>query len=155
MNEINTSQLQNEEFRFCKVEKDKKKPFEPNWNTEGYKFNDLTLLNHISLGGNAGIIAGLGNLRILDIDDKKLIKHFDKELSDTFAVETANKNRHFYIISEYDKNHVLTNGAGEFRAKNMMVLVPGCTIENNKEYKIINDKPIKVLSKEEVETLLT
>ncbi len=154
MREIDTPQLQNEEFGFCKVKKDDKKPFEPNWQKQGYKFNDLTMLNHISLGGNAGIIAGFGNLRILDIDNKQYIPHFDKVLEDTLAVETANSNRHYYIISEYDNNHVLTNGAGEFRAKNMMVLVPGCTIENNKEYKIINDKPIKVLSKEEVEELL-
>jgi len=128
MREIDTSQLQNEEFGFCKVEKDKKKPFEPNWQKKGYKFNDMAMLNHISLGGNAGIIAGFGNLRILDIDDKKLIEHFDKVLSDTFSVETANGNRHYYIISEYDKNHVLANGAGEFRAKNMMVLIPGCEV---------------------------
>ena len=129
MNEINTPQLQNEEFRFCKVEKHKKKPFELNWQKQGYKFNDLTMLNHISLGGNAGIIAGFGNLRILDIDDKKLIEHFDRVLGDTFAVETANGNRHYYIISEYDKNHVLANKSGEFRAKGMMVLIPGCEVD--------------------------
>jgi len=147
-------QLQDEKFSFCKVEKDKKKPFEPNWQKEGYKFNEIELLNHINLGGNAGIIAGFGDLRILDIDDKKLIEHFDKILGDTFSVETANGNRHYYIISEYDKNHVLPNGGGEFRAKNMMVLIPECIIEQNKEYKIVNDKPIKVLSNEEVGELL-
>lgn len=129
MREIDTPQLQTEEFRFCKVAKLKKKPFEDNWNKEGYKFNDLTMLNHISLGGNAGIIAGFGNLRILDIDDKKLIEHFDRVLGDTFAVETANGNRHYYILSEYDKNHVLANKAGEFRAKGMMVLIPGCEVD--------------------------
>lgn len=122
-------QQQKEEFRFCKVEKDKKKPFETNWQKKGYKFNEIELLNHINNGGNVGIIAGFGNLRILDIDDKKLIEHFDKVLGDTFSVETANGNRHYYIISEYDKNHVLPNGAGEFRAKNMMVLIPGCEVD--------------------------
>jgi len=122
-------QQENEEFGFCKVMKDKKKPFEPNWQKKPYKHNSPELQEHIKKGGNAGIIAGFGNLRILDIDDKKLIEHFDNVLGDTFAVETANGNRHYYIISEYDKNHVLSNGAGEFRAKNMMVLIPGCEVD--------------------------
>jgi len=129
MEEINTPQLKEEEFRFCKVIHLKKKPFEDNWNEEGYKSNDPELLKHLKQGGNAGIIAGFGNLRILDIDDKKLIEHFDEVLGDTFAVETANGNRHYYILSEYDKNHVLANKSGEFRAKKQMVLIPGCEVE--------------------------
>lgn len=122
-------QLQKEEFRFCKVMKGKKKPFEPNWQKKGYKYNEPEFQEHIKDNGNGGAIAGYGNLRMLDIDDKKLIAHFDKVLDDTFSVETANGNRHYYIISEYDKNHILTNDAGEFRAKNMMVLVPGCEVD--------------------------
>lgn len=122
-------QLQKEEFGFCKVMKDKKKPFEPTWQKKPYKHDSPELQEHLKNGGNVGIIAGFGSVRILDIDDKKLIEHFDKVLSDTFAVETANGNRHYYIISEYDKNHILANDAGEFRAKNMMVLIPGCEVD--------------------------
>jgi len=39
INEI-PKQLQNEEFRFCKVMKGKKKPFEPSWQKKGYKYNE-------------------------------------------------------------------------------------------------------------------
>lgn len=127
INEIPKQQA-NEEFGFCKVMKDKKKSFEPSWQKTPYKYNSPELREHMKSGGNVGIISGYGNLRILDIDDKKLIEHFDK-LLDTFAVSTANGNRHYYIISEYDKNHILKNKGGEFRAKNMMVLIPGCEVD--------------------------
>lgn len=153
MNEIPLP-LQKLQYKFCKVQKDKKSPFEKNWNTAAYSFNDTNLLSHLSAGGNAGIIAGYGNLRILDIDDKNLIDHFDNLLGDTLCIKTANKNRHYYFLSDYDQNHVLTDGGGEFRAKNMMVLIPGCIVNGDKKYIILNDKPIKIISKREVEELL-
>ena len=126
-------QLQNEKFGFCLVLKEKKAAFEMEWQKNPYKFDDEKLLNHLKVGGNYGVIAGVGNLRILDIDDKKLIEKFDKIFKDTLIVETVSGNRHYYFFSDYDENHVLANDAGEYRAKNWMVVGPGCEVKNVKK----------------------
>jgi|TARA_R100000093_G_C1923633_1_gene66445 hypothetical protein len=54
-------QLQNEKFRFILLKPKNKIPFEKNWQTTvNYKFNDPKLLQHISNGGNYGVLGGYG-----------------------------------------------------------------------------------------------
>jgi len=65
--------LHTENFRFLFLTKKSKVPKEKKWEIDAnYKYDDEKLLKHLENGGNYGILAGPGNLRILDIDDKKL-----------------------------------------------------------------------------------
>ncbi len=146
-------QLLSKTVGFCKVLKGEKAAFEIKWQKNTYKFDDKELQKHIDAGGNYGVVAGVGKLRILDIDDKKLIKKFDGIFKDTLIVKTASGNRHYYMMSDYDKNNVLKDEGGEFRAKDCMVVGPGSEAKKNK-YTIINDKPIKTISKNNLKSIL-
>ena len=138
-------QLKKEEFRFIKLQKQSKIPIQGiKWSENLYKYDDEELLKWLKENGNYGVVAGHGDLRILDIDDIKKAEKFLIEFN-TFTVKTPGGGFHFYIISKYNKNHVLNDGAGEFRANNYYVVGPGCyAIDNNKkhvgDYKIINNK---------------
>jgi len=129
-----------------------KAPFEKDWQDKGYVFNDARLVNHIKTK-NFGVIGGYGNLRILDIDDKELAKTFEKKLN-TFTVKTGGGGRHFYFISDYDKNHVLVNELGELRANNYQVVSAPCKHPSGSEYKVIRDVKIKKVSSEVLKTLI-
>ena len=66
-------QLQNENYRFNLLNEKEKNPVKGVfWSKDNYKYNDEVLLNHLKNNKNYGVIGGHGNLRIIDIDDKKL-----------------------------------------------------------------------------------
>lgn len=131
-----------------------KAPFEAQWQNNGYAFDNPKLIGHISLGNNYGVIGGHGNLRILDIDNKELAESLLKGL-DTFCVKTGSGGIHFYFLSDYDTNHVFIDKKGEFRANNYQVVCPPCRHPSGNYYEVINDLPIKKLSKEEVIKLIS
>jgi hypothetical protein len=143
-------QLQNPEFRFVLLKPKTKIPFEKNWQKEGYKFDDPKLLKHLEDGGNYGIIGGYGGLRVLD--DDKTIKEYDD--IQTFTIRSGGGRRHFYFISDYDKNHVLTDGKGELRANNYQVVCPGCIHPSGNKYEIINDLPILSIKGDELKKII-
>lgn len=127
-----------------------KSPFEDAWQMNGYKFNDVKLLNHINHDGkNYGVIGGNGMLRIIDIDDPELAKEIKLRLN-TFTVQTGSGGMHFYIICEYGNNHRFVDRKGEFRANNYQVVGPNCIHPNGNKYTIINDSEIKTLTEEEI-----
>lgn len=126
-------QLQKQEFRFVLLKTKEKIPFEQNWQNSGYCFKDKKLLEHISNGGNYGVIGGYGNLVIIDIDDKELANEISKKLN-TFSVRTGSGGIHFYILSDWKENKVLKNKKGEIRAKNYQVVGPSCTHPNGNKY---------------------
>ncbi len=152
-------QLHHEDFRFVLLgkwddiikkegQKDKPKgkiPFEKSWQKNGYKFNDKKLLNHIKKGLNFGVIGGYGNVRILDIDDKELGEAFEKKI-DTYTIKTGGGGKHFYFLSDYNKNHVLVNELGELRANNYQVVSSPCRHPSGKYYEVIKDVPLAKIS---------
>ena len=127
-----------------------KAPFETAWQKKGYKFDSPKLLNHKD---NFGVIGGHGNLRILDIDNKKLAEEFEKKLN-TYTVKTGSGGRHFYFISDYNTNHVLINELGELRADNYQAVSAPCRHSSGNYYEVINDVPIQTISKEDLLNLI-
>ena len=125
-----------------------KVPIDEEWqNKNNYEFDNSKISNHPE---NTGIVAGYGNLRILDIDDKELSELTLAKLN-TFTVKTGSGiGRHFYIISDYDINHRLKNKMGEFRAQNQQVVLPGSKHPSGGIYEIEKDVEIIKLSKEEL-----
>lgn len=142
-------QLQNEDFRFVLLGHKSKIPFEKEWQNKGYKFSDEKLSNHINDGKNYGVIGGYGKLRIIDKDNNKM-----KIDINTFTVQTGSKGKHYYILSDYDENHVFKDGCGELRANNYQVVGPNCVHPNGKPYVVINDSPIKFIGSDDLKEIL-
>ena len=147
-------QLCHKDFRFCLIRKQSKAPFEKEWQKNGYTFDDPKLLQHISSTGNYGVIGGYGNLRILDIDNPDVVDFYKELFKDTFQVKTGSGKLHIYILSDYDTNHVLTEGLGELRANNYQCVGVGSMHPSGGIYEVLNDVPIKEYSKEEILKIL-
>lgn len=146
-------QLQNPEFRFNLLKNKEKLPFEKEWQKNAYKYDDEKLIKHIEAGGNYGIIGGYGRLRLLDIDDTKFVPYIEK-LFKTFSVKTGKGGRHFYFLSDYDKNHVLADGKGELRGNMQFVVCPGSTHPNGNKYEIIDEYPLLDITEKELVSIL-
>ena len=147
-------QLCHKDFRFCLIRKQSKAPFEKEWQKNGYSFDDPKLLQHISSTGNYGVIGGYGNLRILDIDNPDVVDFYKELFKDTFQVKTGSGKLHIYILSDYDTNHVLTEGLGELRANNYQCVGVGSMHPSGGIYEVLNDVPIKEYSKEDILKIL-
>jgi len=147
-------QLQNLDFRFVLIRPRDKAPYEMQWQKiKNYSPQHRRLEVH---KGNLGIVAGYGNLVILDIDDLKLAKLYDDQLK-TFSVETGSGGRHFYFLCEekFQKSYyVLGNKQGELRCSNSQVVVPGSTHPNGNQYKVISEYPIIKITKAEIKKML-
>ena len=148
-------ELENKEFKFIKLQKNSKEPVKNlKWGENLFNYDNDELINHFQQEGNYGVVAGYGNLRIIDIDDKKLGKKLLNKI-DTLTVQTCGGNYHFFIYSDYDKNHIFKKSQGEMRSKNYYVVGPNCYAEDPKKkhkgyYKIIKNLPIKTLNKDDL-----
>lgn len=142
-------QLKDENFRFVLIKYKTKRPYENNWQNNGYKYNDPKLIKHLEEGGNYGVIGGYGNLRIIDIDDPTLIEEYDAKLK-SFATKTGSGGRHYYILCNYNKNHVFKGGKGELRANNYQVVGPNSIHPSGIPYQVVNDIAIKEYSENEL-----
>jgi len=142
-------QLQNREFRFILIKPNTKNPMESAWQ----QYNNYVYFNSkIRQAKNVGALCGKGGLVVLDIDDEKYLKEFDKKCN-TFSVKTGSGKRHYYFIckDKFDRGYfVLTNGAGEIRVKNSQVLVPGSTHPNGNKYEVFNDCEIRNVTRKEL-----
>jgi len=147
-------QLQHKDFRFVLIRPKDKAPYEMQWQKiRNYPHDHKRLELH---NGNLGIIAGFGDLLILDIDDLKLIDEFDKKAK-TFSVKTGSGGRHFYFLCDekFQRSYyVLGSKQGELRCTNAQVVTPGSTHPNGNQYEVFNDSPIIKISKKEIREML-
>ena len=133
-------ELKNLEYRFILLKLKSKLPIEKDWETiNNYSYDDKKLLEHLKNDGNYGVLAGPGNLRILDADDLEFGNKILNKLN-TLTVQTCGGTYHFYVISKYDINHTFKEG--EYRANKQYVVGPNCyAIDKKKKhegwYKII------------------
>ncbi len=146
-------QLQNPNFRFVLIKHKSKVPYEVEWqHKRNYEFNKFKVYN-----GNLGIVAGYGNLIILDIDDKNLIDGFDKKIN-TFSVQTGSGGRHYYFFckEKFQKSYYVlgSNKQGELRCSESQVVIPNSTHPNGNKYIIKNNIAISNISKKEIRELL-
>jgi len=99
------SQLRMKEFRFYKVRPNSKFPLETKWTTKNnYHYDDPRLERYT---GNYGIVAGYGNLIVIDFDDKSYLDEMKGKLPKTFTVTTAGKRLpHYYYVLKGAKGKV-------------------------------------------------
>lgn len=147
-------QLKNPGFRFCLLKPKEKTPFETDWqHKRNYGYDSPRLIEHLNNNGNIGIIAGYGNLRILDIDNVDYAQEIMNKLPETFTIKTGNNGFHLYLFSDYSTNSVLKNNIGEFRALYMQCVCVGFHPNGNR-YEIYKDVEIAQLPKEKVKEFL-
>lgn len=170
-------QLKNESFRYCKVAKKDKKPFEQGWSKKGYAYDDPALLDWLDKGGNYGVLGGYGDLVILDADDLTRLQELGviALLPETFTVRTPGRGGwHIYLICPgiekkmalYDPEKTSSNGNGKEQhvhvadlvALGMQAVGPNSIREISREdgaeiraYEIIKDLPIARITLEQLQ----
>lgn len=150
-------QLWREEFRFLKLRPKNKEPTydSKEWQKYNFKFNDPELLNHLSNGGNYGIIGGYGNLILIDSDSEK-VTEIAEQMPETLTIKTGSPERykkHYYFITDkpmkairLSKEHI--GDLGDVRSIGQYVVAPNSIHPKGDIYKIIKDKPIKEVSEQ-------
>lgn len=163
-------QLARTQFRFIKV--DGKIPKEQRWQDLGgnnYTYRDRAFLYWLAAGNNYGVMAGPGNLIIIDADRKELADIVEANLPETFTVETSVKNKetgwrgkHFYYISEGVENHPVemdidgvNTHIGDLQACRKQVVGPGSKHPSGLNYSVGKNLPIAMVPGETITQLLT
>ena len=160
--------LRNEEFRFCLVRPREKRAFEKGWqDTANYGFDNPVLLDHISEGGNHGVVGGFGGLVVVDIDHPGYISVSQGALPPTFTVRTK-KGIHLYYVLLY--GHLPSRGltirdtgepVGDIKAGHPdeprsrgYVVGPGSIHPEGTLYEVEEDRPLASISAGELEERL-
>jgi len=148
------------------LEKDKK-PIERNWNkTNNYKYNDIQLINWINNNGDVALLIP-NNIIVIDLDiakfDEKYTDKILSELPKTLTIKSKNNGIHLYYklknakvsaVSIKDKNRIY-NINKEEELINVRVSGLKITIPPTEGYKVIVDRDIASLSKDELTNFIS
>lgn len=171
------AQLRNTAFKFCKVSKLDKKPFEQGWSKKGYQWDDPSLQAWLNEGGNYGVLGGEGDLIIFDADELERLQELGiiAALPETLLVRTPGRGGlHYYYICPgiekkmalYDPEQIKQDEKGRSSYKHVADLVaagmqavgPGCIRAfpggELRSYEVVKDVPIASISKEELLEIL-
>jgi len=153
--------LRKEDYRFIKIIKKGKYPFEEKWNKlNNYKYDDKELQKHLKKEGNYGVLCGPGDITVIDADTKKLQKRVENCLPRTFEIVSGSGNgKHYYFkCKDLDKSLRLQdqdgNNLGDIQYERKQVVGPNSVHPNGNTYKILNDESIKEIYKNELEGIL-
>lgn len=153
-------QLQNPAFRFYRVQNNGKLPCDKGWNkpdsSTQINFFDERLKWHISTGGNYGVCCGIGQLIVLDFDQREFYESMACKLPPTFTVLSARKKLpHLYYIldGEMFKKHPIRdeneNTLVDIQAAGAGIVAPGSAIDRS-VYVVVNDIPISTITQEKL-----
>jgi len=146
-------QLKRESFRFVKIKKRSKKPFEQDWQiSNNYSYSEIRFW--VENKENYGVVCGYGNLAVIDIDRPEIYEFIKVKLDTTFTVQTGSGGYHlYYIIDNLDKKIILQKGNihyGEVQSQGQMVIGPGSLHPNGNSYKICVNVDIAHVTKSEL-----
>jgi hypothetical protein len=141
---------------FCLVEARGKSPDVggKEWQKHPLNADDPKLLQWLEKGGNYGVICGYG-LTIVETDIPELQEVAKAKLPETFTVlSPGHQGWHLYYVSSLDKPIRLRDekgeSVGEVQGPGKMVLGPGSVHPNGKVYKIVNDRPLAQVTREQL-----
>ncbi len=151
------AQLKKDKFRFYLIPKGEKRGIEKNWTTTAqYRFDDPKLISWLEQGNNYGINGGIGNLLILDFDDKDYLEKLNRSLPETFTVKTGRGGNHKYYFCDNpvsrkvkDKDKTLV----DIQGKGTGVVGPNSVHPNGNKYLVENELEIANIDYLLVETL--
>jgi len=149
-------QLQKTEFKFVRLKKESKFPFDDEWKSCLFSFKDKELLDH---KGNIGVTGIGGNLVIIDMDNitKEDMEILKAKLGDTFVVKTSRPSGNgfhlYYIAPGYTggRKFKFKDGEIEIRTGAQYVVAPNCSVKRKEDglvrsYDIINDIDICIIN---------
>jgi hypothetical protein len=162
-------QLREPSFRCVPILNGHKKPEGRRWSTEAnYPFGHAVLAGYLAQGHNFGVLTGIGDLVVLDVDDITRLEAFGiiEKLPETFTVRTGRGGLHFYLLcaglldkviledpelkdSDGDPLHL-----GELQALGQQVVGPGSIHPNGNRYEVIKDLPIATITKADLLQIL-
>ena len=153
-------QLNEPQFSFYLVQTNGKLPIEKKWNTDGnYSIYDRRLHEHLKQGGNYGVVAGQGNLIVLDFDDENYYESIKRQLPETFTVLSAGRRLpHLYYILDgemFKKTSVRDNKDKtlcDVQAARCGIIAPGSCIER-RYYEVTRDKRIAAISIKQLQNI--
>lgn len=148
-------QLNAQGMRFVKIKEGEKAPFEKNWQSEtNYDYNDIMKWN-----GNYGVVCGYGDLVVIDGDNEITERAVEKNLPETFTVQSGSGGKHYYYIcKDLDKSIRLKQeeygDLGDVQHKGKQVVGPGSLHPNGKHYQVLVDKEIEEITPEQIKFAL-
>ncbi len=149
-------QLNNPDFRFCKIRTKAKRPFEPNWQKRGYCWQSI--VEWVNQGNNYGVLCGHGGLIVIDSDDPLLGRAVFETLPPTFRVKTGGGGSHdYFLCPELTKKIVLTKGKvhyGEIQNTGTQVVGAGSTHPNGELYAVVSDRPITTITLKQLQPII-
>jgi len=130
-------------FKFCKIKKGTKKPFEKDWVNKPLTYEEIQ--KYVESGNNYGVLCGYDGLIVIDSDSNELKEAVEKGLPKSFRVRTGGGGTHdYYICPELKKKIVLQTDKhfGEVQSYGTQVVGPGSIHPNGKAYEVISSNPI-------------
>lgn len=155
--------MRKEGFRFVPILNGTKKPIGYKWTTDtNYDYKSPVIAGYLAEGHNYGIMTGVGNLVVLDVDDLPRLEELNiiTQIPRTFTVETGRGGKHFYLLCKGFKDKMILEDPerkdvegdplhlGEVQALGEQVVGAGSLHPNGNYYKVIEDVPIATVEKD-------
>jgi hypothetical protein len=139
---------------FIRVSSKGKEPVDKGWTTSPLSADDLKLQKWLENGRNYGVIGGFG-LVIVDIDSEELKDIVKEGLPSTFTVQSpGSKGYHLYYVCSLEKPIRLRDKDGEnigdIQGQGKMVVGPGSMHPNGGVYKIIDDRALAQITRQQL-----
>jgi hypothetical protein len=154
--------LQDPAFRFILLKPRDKIPIEGvSWKDPAaqYPRDHPRLAVHLAGGGNYGVICGVKDLVVVDIDHEEIAGALDipRLLLPTFTVRTS-KGTHYYLVSPGARTTPLKTPSGEpvgdIKAVGGYVVGPGSVHPSGAVYTVESTEPIKAVGPEILQEVL-
>jgi hypothetical protein len=153
-------QLQNENFRFCKIKDGTKAPEEKAWQSWNnyFYYNEEFKKDRDAYG----VVCGIGKLYVIDFDEQQIQEELLIKLPTTFTVKTGGKGLyHLYFTDNsklplsYQINNKENKRVLDIQGNGKQVIgVNSKHAETKKLYEVINDIPIAEFPQQELLQLL-
>jgi len=139
---------------FIRVAKRGKEPIDKDWPRKPLFADDPKLQAWLREGGNYGVVGGFG-LVIVDIDLPELKEVVRERLPPTFTVQSPGSGGwHLYYLCSLERPIRLRDKEGEnigdIQGPGKMVVGPGSIHPNGGVYRIIDDRPLAQVTREEL-----
>jgi hypothetical protein len=150
--------LRREEFRFIPLKSRDKIPFEKEWGTiNNYRYDDSRLSDHLSRGGNYGVVCGFGGLIVIDFDSEEVQNQVVGKLPKTFTVRAGRGLSHKYFFSDRTDSFKILAEDGrtlaDIQGKGKQEVSPGSIHPNGKVYEVVNDSDIAFIRYDDLLTI--
>jgi len=151
-----------DDINFVLLKAKDKIPFEKEWTKKEIKWDDDRLVEHISNGGNYGVMGGMieeeRGLIIVDFDDADVQAEAIKKLPTTFTVKTGSGLLHKYFFSNKANSYKILkedkSTIADIQGQGKQVVGPGSTHPNGNKYTIEDNSKIEFIDYDELKDLM-